>query len=300
VYFGPHRSAHIFGLVSEVNFGANIVFEPSDYGNTIHGFYTELGCQWAPNGAGTDAISLGYATKQWGVIFVGSSGGTSKNNRLVDGICAIDAIWLTGTEPSAAARESGFEIYNCSLASGGLTADWGNYRLVNCASSLESITGSEPTGAYTVRGGLQFGSGLSPLTIYEEGTFTPTLLGTTNEGTGWAYSVQSASYTRIGRMVFVSGRIALSAVSVDATGPIAIGGLPFSIKNANNFHSPATLARTLNLATGVVSLEAEAKLGFPQILLSKRTNVSTSSSSLVLADLSATTTLDFNCSYVAE
>jgi len=300
VYFGANRSAHIFGLVSEVNFGANIVFEPSGSGNTIHGFYTELGCKWAPNGTGTDAISLGYATKQWGVIFAGVSGGVSQNNRLVDGVCAIDAIWLTGTEPTAARRESGFEIYNCSLATGGLTADWGNYRLVNCASSLESITGSEPTGAYTIRGGLQFGSGLSQLTTYEEGTFTPTLLGITTAGTGWAYSVQAASYTRIGRMVFVSGRVSLSAVSGDATGQIAIGGLPFTVKNANNFHAPASLARTLNLATNVVSLEAEARPNYPQIILTKRTAASASSSSLVLADLSATTAFDFACSYVVE
>jgi len=300
VYFGPHRSVHIFGVVSENNFGANIVFEPTSTGNTIHGFYTELGCKYAPNGTGTDAVSLGYATKQWGVIFAGVSGGSSKNNRLVDGICAIDAIWLTGTEPSAAARESGFEIYNCSLATGGLTADWGNYRLVNCASELESITGSEPTGAYTIRGGLQFGSGLSQLTAYEEGTFTPTLLGITTAGTGWAYSLQVGSYTRVGRMVFVSGRVSLSAVSGDATGQIAIGGLPFTVKNSNNFQAPGSLARTINFATNVVSLEAAARLNFPQLLLTKRTTASASSSSVVLADLSSTTAFDFACSYVVE
>jgi len=169
---------------------------------------------------------------------------------------------------------------------------------VNCGLELETITGSAPTGAYTIRGGLQFGAGLSQLTAYKEGNFTPTLQGTSTAGTGWSYAVQDGAYTRIGRMVFISGRIALSAVSVDATGPIAIGDLPFTVKNANNFNAPASLARTINLATNVVSLDAAARPNFTQLLLTKRTAASASSSSVVLADLSSTTALDFACSYV--
>jgi hypothetical protein len=298
IYFGPHRSAHIYGVVSENNFGANIVYEPTSTGNSITGFYTELGCKYMPGGAGTDAISLGYATKQWGVIFVGVSGGSSLNNRLVDGICATDAIWLTGTEPTSSRRESAFEIYNCSLATSGLTAEWSNYRLVNCALELESITGSSPTGAFTVRGGLQFAANTSQLTTYEEGTFTPSFVGATNAGTGWGYSLQSGAYTRIGRTVFVSGRVALSSVSVDATGVICISGLPFTVKNANNFNAPASLARTINFTTSIVSLEGAARPNFNQIQLTKRTAASASSSSVVLADLSATTSIDFACCYV--
>lgn len=295
VFFGPHRSAHIFGVVSENNFGANIVFEPSSTGNTIHGFYTELGCKYAPSGAGSDAISMGYATQQWGVMFIGSA--AAQNCRLVDGVTATDRIWLTGVSPTPAREESGFEIYNCSL-SGGLSADWANYRLVNCALELESITGTQPTGAFTIKGGLQFGVGSSNLDSYVEGLFVPGLAGATTPGTGWAYTIQTAAYTKIGRIVFVSGRISLSAVSGDATGQIVISNLPFTVKNANNFWSAASISNALNMGVSVVALEGVADINTTQIRLYKRTAAATSASSVVLSDLSSTTSFNFSCAYV--
>jgi hypothetical protein len=296
VYFGPHRSSHIFGVVSENNFGANIVFEPSSSGNSIHGFYTELGCKYTPSGAGSDAISLGYATRQWGLIFIGSAG--AQHCRLVDGILAGDGIWLTGTEPTPSRKEAGFEIYQCSLSSG-VKADWANYRLVNSAAELETITGSQPTGAFTVKGGIQFGANLTTLNNYEEATFTPALAGITTAGTGWAYTMQTGSYTRIGDRVHAQGRIILSAVSTDATGQIAITGLPFTVKNANNYFSAAVIANVLNTTTSVISFEGVTPINTSRINLHKRTAASTSASSVVLGDLSATTSLTFQVSYVA-
>jgi len=296
VYFGPHRSVHIFGVVSENNFGANIVFEPTSTGNTIHGYYTELGCKYAPGGVGTDAISLGYATKQWGVLFVGSA--SALNCRLVDGICAVDALWMTGTEPTSTRKESAFEIYNCSLATGGVTADWGNYRLVNCAFELETITGTQPVGAFTIKGGLEFGAGLSVLDNYTEGTWTPALAGSTISGTGWAYSVQAGGYTRIGRQVFVTGRIVLSAVSVDATGGIRITGLPFVCLNSNIAIS-AALVNANALTTAVVQTLGQVSNNTSVITLTRRTAASASDSTLVLADLSATSSFVFSANYIA-
>lgn len=296
VYFGPHRSAHIFGVVSENNFGANIVFEPTSTGNTISGYYTELGCKYAPGGAGTDAISLGYATKQWGVLFVGSS--AALNCRLVDGICATDAVWLTGTEPSSTRPESAFEIYNCSLASNGLTADWGNYRLVNCAVELETITGTQPVGAFTVKGGLEFGAGLSILNNYTEGTWTPTLEGTSVAGTGWTYTLQAGGYTRIGRQVFLTGRVTLNAVSVDATGGIRIAGLPFTSRNAN-FALSAVQIQGNTLNTAVVAVMGQIANNSAVVTLTKRTAASASDSTLILSDLAVGASFTFSAHYIA-
>ena len=296
VYFGPHRSVHIFGVVSENNFGANIVFEPTSTGNTIHGYYTELGCKYAPGGVGTDAISLGYATKQWGVLFVGST--SALNCRLVDGICAVDALWMTGTEPTSTRKESAFEIYNCSLATGGVTADWGNYRLVNCALELQTITGTQPVGAFTVKGGLEFGAGLGVLDNYTEGTWTPALAGSTISGTGWAYSVQAGGYTRIGRQVFVTGRIVLSTVSTDATGSIRITGLPFVCLNSNIAISAAVINAN-SLTTAVVQTLGQVSNNTSIITLTRRTVASASDASLVLADLSATSSFVFSANYIA-
>jgi hypothetical protein len=295
-YFGPHRGTHVFGVVSEHNFGANIVFEPTGAANTLQGVYTELGCRYAPNGAGSDAISLGYATKQWGIIFVGAA--AAQNCRIVDGSIASDHVWLTGTEPTASRRESGVEIYNVALA-GGLTANWANYRLVNCALELENITGEQPAGAFTVKGGLQFKSGGGVLNHYSEGTFTPALAGATDAGTGWTYSVQAGSFTRMGRMVFVCGRVALSAKSADATGQIVITDLPFAVKNAHNFQSAASISNVLNMGVNVVEVTGSAQLNGARILLHKRTAAAASTSSVVLSDLAATTSFNFSMVYVA-
>jgi len=60
---------------------------------------------------------------------------------------------------------------------------------------------------------------------YEEGTFTPTIRGSTIVGTA-SYSRQSGIYTKIGNRVFFT--IALSWSSGTGTGVLAIGGLPFT------------------------------------------------------------------------
>ena len=296
LYFGPHRGVRIDGLVSENNFGANIVFEPSGNGNTIAGFYTELGCKYAPNGVGTDAISLGYATQQWGVIFIGATGGASLNCAMRDGVFATDRPWLTGTSPSSTREEGAFEFNNVSLA-GGLKSDWAAYRLVNCALELESITGTAPAGAFTLRGGLQFGAGTNNLDTYVEGTWTPAFAGTTISGTGWAYSIAAGDYTRIGRHVFFTGRITLSAVSADATGQIAVTGLPFTVRNANNANSSVQISNVTNLTTAVVSIDGAVTINNARFTLQKRTGAAISASSVVLADLAATTSITFSGHY---
>lgn len=64
-------------------------------------------------------------------------------------------------------------------------------------------------------------------TIYAASTWTPVLVGSTIAGT-FTYLVQSGNYTRIGNRVWISGRIALSAVSVAPTGNLSITGLPIT------------------------------------------------------------------------
>ena len=59
---------------------------------------------------------------------------------------------------------------------------------------------------------------------YEEGTWTPVVIGTTTAGTG-TYSVQSGSYTKVGRLVTVVCGLSWSAHT--GTGNTQITGLPF-------------------------------------------------------------------------
>jgi len=63
------------------------------------------------------------------------------------------------------------------------------------------------------------------LNWYEEGTFTPTSIGTTTAGTG-TYSIQSGRYTRIGRTISIQLQLAWSAHT--GTGNMKVAGLPFT------------------------------------------------------------------------
>lgn len=76
---------------------------------------------------------------------------------------------------------------------------------------------------------------------YEEGSFTPTIEGTTSSGVG-TYSTQSGRYTKIGRVVTVEIYLTWSAHT--GTGNLRIAGLPFASTSnaiANIFNSGVTL-----------------------------------------------------------
>lgn len=61
---------------------------------------------------------------------------------------------------------------------------------------------------------------------YEEGTFVPTIAGTTSAGAG-TYSVQSGKYTKVGRQVHFQAHLVWSAHT--GTGGMKISGLPFTV-----------------------------------------------------------------------
>jgi hypothetical protein len=70
------------------------------------------------------------------------------------------------------------------------------------------------------------GTGTSELlSDYEEGTWTPTARGETTAGTT-TYTNQTGAYTKVGRQVTVTFRLAYSALT--GTGNLLIQGLPFS------------------------------------------------------------------------
>lgn len=68
------------------------------------------------------------------------------------------------------------------------------------------------------------------LSDYEEGTWTPTLVGTTTNPTV-TYTLQRGIYTKVGRVVTVSVYMAWSAIS-GGSGNIGFGGLPFPVEGA--------------------------------------------------------------------
>jgi len=102
-------------------------------------------------------------------------------------------------------------------------------------------------------------SNANTLDDYEEGTFTPTVIGTTTAGTA-SYSYNSGSYTKIGNLVTISFYIAWS--SGTGTGDLRIAGLPFTTANSNDigaltlgYVSNLTLT-ALNYATSRVAVNS--------------------------------------------
>ena len=69
-------------------------------------------------------------------------------------------------------------------------------------------------------------SDANTLDDYEEGTFTPTIVGNATAGTG-TYTTQVGAYTKVGRAVTI--QIRLSWTAHTGTGVMFVSGLPFTI-----------------------------------------------------------------------
>jgi hypothetical protein len=75
------------------------------------------------------------------------------------------------------------------------------------------------------------GTGTSELlSDYEEGTWTPTVVGSSTAGTA-SYSTQNGTYTKVGRMVYFQCELIWSAGS--GSGSLRIAGLPFTCGGNN-------------------------------------------------------------------
>ncbi len=87
---------------------------------------------------------------------------------------------------------------------------------------------------------------------YEEGTWTPVLVGSTSAGTG-TYSQQVGTYTKIGNRVNIT--MFLSWTNHTGTGDASITGLPFTCANLNTFSiRPNLYALTAgNIMTGFIN-----------------------------------------------
>jgi len=80
---------------------------------------------------------------------------------------------------------------------------------------------------------------------YEEGTWTPTVEGSTSPGTG-GYTTQIGRYTRIGRVVTCQAYIAWT--SHTGTGNLYLTGLPFTLDPTTDNHPSATIGLLQNVA----------------------------------------------------
>ena len=83
---------------------------------------------------------------------------------------------------------------------------------------------------------------------YEEGTWTPTVVGSTTAGT-YETSTASGFYQKIGRDVTVRASVQLAgSISAGGTGSYLFGGLPFNIDVSDNAGAGSILADSVDFA----------------------------------------------------
>jgi hypothetical protein len=106
---------------------------------------------------------------------------------------------------------------------------------LNCI-SVGNATPSTSGAGITFPATQSASSDANTLDDYEEGTWTPTLSGSTGTIGSQAYSVQEGRYVKIGRFVLLTGYLTLSNKG-SWTGSVRIAGFPFTINNAANSYS---------------------------------------------------------------
>lgn len=88
-------------------------------------------------------------------------------------------------------------------------------------------------------------SDANTLDDYEEGTFTPTVQGSTTAGVG-TYNQQVGYYTKVGRLVTVN--VWLQWTNTTGTGNLRFGGLPFTIGNISGNYGGISIGYVSNIA----------------------------------------------------
>jgi len=170
------------------------------------------------------------------------------------GIARFINSWSDGANPAIIVDGTGGDGRLLELKSGG-TRSWPLFRvnanstdvlLVNGDSTIKtagtiSVGGATPS---TSGAGITFpatqsaSTDANTLDDYEEGTWTPSIAGTTTAGTA-SYVVREANYTKIGNLVYFS--LFIDYTSGTGTGNTKITGLPFSSSSSNVDINPCTV-----------------------------------------------------------
>jgi hypothetical protein len=127
---------------------------------------------------------------------------------------------------------SGVQWVQCTTYANDTTKLSGNidFQAVNAGTGPVGFFAGVATGNFQFKAGLPVSTGTATnqlMTDYEEGTWVPTLFGSTSGSATTAVSGASGSYTKIGRLVLVSFDLEISNVST-ALGNVQIGELPFA------------------------------------------------------------------------
>jgi len=127
----------------------------------------------------------------------------------------------------------------------GAAGDLGDVLTVDAAGLITTAANSINFAANTPTAGMAS----QLLDWYEEGAFTPTIVGTTTAGVG-TYSSQQGMFTRIGNVVRFSIQIIWSAHT--GTGKMEVEGLPFQASPSVDAYVANVLSLDLTVPTSTI------------------------------------------------
>lgn len=214
----------------------------------IDTLYAYDGTAWIPNnsGLGSSPTTFGInttadttnrlAVKSTAVLFDHAGAGSQVKVNKSTAADTASHLFQTGYSGRAEFGLTGDDDFHLKVSADGSV--W-NEALV-CKKSTGLLNAKKRIDADA---GISFNSGASVLTNYDEGTFTPVLVGTTTAGVG-TYTAQFGFYTRIGNRV--DYQISISWTAHTGTGAGRINGLPFTSRSGTV--SPAAIYN-INYAT---------------------------------------------------
>lgn len=174
-------------------------------------------------------------------------------------------------------------------------------RIEQTSGDLTAVTGNFVLG--TAGKGIDFSANTNApgmtselLDWYEEGTWTPTIVGSTGAGTQ-TYAWQYGKYTRIGNQVTVNGSVRVASTS-GMTGNVRIEGLPFTGVAGQINAGGASVSEWGNLVSNsYVMIAGNIPASAAYIDLTGATAATTSVGAVVVASISGGSYLNFTAVY---
>lgn len=171
--------------------------------------------------------------------------------------------------------------------------------------TLTQLFGVDSIGQIITNGLISFpatqnpSAGANVLDDYEEGTWTPVL--TPAAGSGITYSQQAGTYVKIGKFVFCTMVLTVSALGT-ASGNVSITGLPFTCGAALGEYVSGVVGYYAALTTSVYMIPWLLTAGTAIISLNKVTasSVANATPQLAVSDLTAASQFIFSFCYRAN
>ena len=135
------------------------------------------------------------------------------------------------------------------------------------------------------------------LNDYEEGTWTPAY--TSSGGGAASYSLQSGSYTKVGRLVTVFFRLVVNGVGTLAAGTLRLTGLPFTMSTTGSiFPTQIVAAESLGTAANYVVIQHNHNQAYADVIYSASASTSSGYVSATTANyITAATQINGQYSY---